>query len=885
MKKKIWAPLFLLILITCTGFSQVPFFQQYYLLRKNEPVQVNTVFQDNAGFMWFGTNRGLFRFDGRSYRQYTVTDSLPDNHVTAIAQDSTGTLWTGHRNGKLSFQQGKIFREFKPSEGSAVQPVSDILFDRKGRLWFSTFNDGLYYYQKERLYRLDDLEGMPDLFVYDILEDDRGNIWAGTDGGVAICRVQADSVSISVLNNADGLPDNIVKKLKFGEGQHMWLGTEDAGIIGYDIRKNQFSPLIKSWKYGAVTDFTLKDDQIWIATGQGLVVHRLSTGVTKEYTSRNERVGESITALINDREGNVWAGTKTGVVRTPGDVLEFINEPNPDGDRNVMALAMDRAGFIWFSTQDGLYKKRSVNGKAEKLLTDTPFKNFTVISLFADESGFLWAGLYGEGLLRIDPRTGKFRHFSKELRNGNVLSITGKGNTIWLATLGGAEKISMDGEEISFENFNSQNGLSSDFIYQIFVDTQDRVWFATDGKGADYLDTTGFHAVKGLTGKVVYGFAEGHGGMIWANVQNEGIYVYTRNGFVTSLVFDKLQFRDNNVQALAADKSGNMILMHDRGIDIYNPRNKNLQTLGDESGIQSRRAHLNATAKDTAGSILLGTDEGIIRCTVSGEHEPFTPRAYIEGIRINGRATDVRQDLTLSYDENNLTMNFLAFWYENPESVSFSYKMDNYDADWIVTGDNTATYSQLPPGEYTFRLKPIRSIGQTSAQEVVLNFTIRPPFWRTTPFYLLCVALTLATGYFILKYREQKLKRDKAELEAKVDERTREIQRKTEEIQAQNEEIMSQAEEIKGINENLEMLVHQRTAELEKKNKALEEYAFINAHKLRSPVASILGLVYLMKKTPLNDEAKDINNHLQQSADELDEVVRSITKAIERGEK
>jgi signal transduction histidine kinase len=147
------------------------------------------------------------------------------------------------------------------------------------------------------------------------------------------------------------------------------------------------------------------------------------------------------------------------------------------------------------------------------------------------------------------------------------------------------------------------------------------------------------------------------------------------------------------------------------------------------------------------------------------------------------------------------------------------------------------------------------------------------------------VALILAAGYSILKYREQKLKRDKAELEAKVEERTREIQRKTEEIQAQNEEIMSQAEEINGINENLEMLVHQRTAELEKKNKALEEYAFINAHKLRSPVASILGLVYLMKKTPLNDEAKDINNHLQQSADELDEVVRSITKAIERGEK
>jgi ligand-binding sensor domain-containing protein len=885
MKRKSWALLPLLLLITCTGFSQTPFFQHYYLLRKNEPVQVNTVFQDNAGFMWFGTDRGLFRFDGRNYKRYTVTDSLPDNHVTAIAQDSAGTLWTGHRNGKLSSQHGNIFREFKPPEGSATEPVSDILFDRKGRLWFSTFNDGLYYYRNNRLYRLDDLEGLPDLYVYDILEDDLGNIWAGTDGGVAICTLLSDSVSISVLNNADGLPDNIVKKLKIGEDRDVWLATEDAGIIRYDIEKSKFNPLMKSWKYGAVTDFAIRGDQIWIAAAQGVIVHTVSTRTTKEYAHSNGRTGESLTTLINDHEGNLWAGTKTGVIRTPGDILEFIDEPNNRGDRNVMALAMDHAGFIWFSTKDGLFKRKPGNDTVQKLLTDTPFKNFTVISLFADESGFLWAGLYGEGLLRIDPRTGKFRHFSKELRNGNVLNITGKGNIIWLATLGGAEKISVDGEKFSFRNYNSENGLSSDFIYQVFIDSKERVWFATDGKGADCLDKDGFHTVKGLTGKVVYGFAEGRPGMIWANVQNEGIFVYANKGFVTSLVFDKLQFSDNNIQALAADKSGNMILMHDRGIDIYNPHKENLQRLGDEAGIQSRRAHLNASARDTAGNILLGTDEGIIRCTVPGDREPVSPQVHIEAVRINGKAISAREHLTLSYDENNVVMNFLAFWYENPAAISFLYKMDTYDVDWIVTGDNTATYSQLPPGEYTFRLMAVGSATQVSRQEAVLHFTIMPPFWRTVTFYLVCAATLLAAGYSLLKYREQKLKHDKAELEAKVEERTREIQFKTEEIQAQNEEIMSQAEEIKGINENLEMLVNERTAELEKKNKALEEYAFINAHKLRSPVASILGLVYLLKKTPLSDEAKDINRYLQQSADELDDVVRSITKAIERGEK
>jgi signal transduction histidine kinase len=111
------------------------------------------------------------------------------------------------------------------------------------------------------------------------------------------------------------------------------------------------------------------------------------------------------------------------------------------------------------------------------------------------------------------------------------------------------------------------------------------------------------------------------------------------------------------------------------------------------------------------------------------------------------------------------------------------------------------------------------------------------------------------------------------------------LQESNEEIQAQNEEIISQGEEIRVINENLEKIVLERTKELEKKNKALEEYAFINAHKLRSPVASILGLINLLKKTPLNEDAKGIMAHLQDSTDKLDEIVSSITKTLEKGER
>jgi ligand-binding sensor domain-containing protein len=876
---------FLLLLLAGPGFSQVPFFQRYYLLRKNEPVQVLTTFQDKSGFLWLGTNRGLFRFDGKNYLQFTVKDSLPDNQVTAIAQDSAGRIWTGHKNGKLAYQTGKIFQEFEPDEGSATQAVSDILFDRKGVLWFSTLNDGLYYFRNDRLYRLDDLEGMPDLFVYDIQEDDSGRIWAGTDGGVAICSMFRDSINITTLNSKSGLPDNIVKKIRIDEDQTIWLATEDAGIIRYSERTQQFSPLIpEGWPNGSVTDFVIKGGQFWIAAQQSLIVHHVKSGITKKYNIQSGYDVGSIITLYKDREGSIWAGTKTGMIRTSGDRLEFISDPNPEGDRNVLALAVDQASNIWFSTKDGLFK-RTLSGAVEKQLTTTALKNFSVISLFVDEAGYVWAGLYGEGLLRIDPRSGKIQHFNKELRNGNVLSITGKGNVIWLATLGGAEKISSASGKFTFENFNSQKGLSSDFIYQVFIDSKNHVWFATDGKGADRLDETGLHAMKGLSGKVVYGFAEDQSGTLWANVQNEGIFSFNGNEFSSGQGENKLLVRDNTIQTVSSDKSGNLVLMHDQGIDVYDARTNTFRYFGEESGIQNRRAHLNAITRDASGSLLIGTDEGMIRCDVAEEGKPVNPQVLIESIRINGKQMDISTDLVLAHDQNNLTMHFLAFWYENPERIDFLYRMDNYDAGWILTGDNTATYSQLPPGEYSFRLKSAGSASGGMGEETDLHFTIRPPFWRTVAFYVICVVLLLTGGYLTLKFRERKLKRDKVELEAKVEERTREIQRKTEEIQAQNEEIMAQAEEINGINENLEMLVNERTAELEKKNHALEEYAFINAHKLRSPVASILGLANLLKKTPLNDEGKAINKHLQQSAEELDNVVRSITEAIERGEK
>jgi ligand-binding sensor domain-containing protein len=869
--------------------AQVPAFQNYALLRRNEPIQVYTLFQDQAGFIWYGTNKGLFRFDGVNLDRYTVADSLPEDHVTALGQDSLGRIWTGHKNGKLAFMEGDKIRTFNPDEGTSSNEISDILFDRKGNLWFSTLDDGLYYFTQGRLFRLDEQEGLPDIFVYDILEDPAGNIWAGTDGGVAICKLNDKKVDIRVLDYEHGLPDNIVKKLVIDENHTVWMATEDAGIVSFDPKIGRTKSLVDGgWKYGAVTDFVLSGDQAWIATVQsGLIICDLNSRRNKLYGNNVGFDLMSINALLNDHEGNIWIGSKSGVIRSLGDYVESIQRFDPYKDANVLAVTVDANDQLWYSTREGLFKRSSderSNFKIEKLPVSSSTVYNTVISLFTDSLGYVWAGTYGDGVLRINPSTRKIQHLRKELRNGNVLSIAGSGNEIWLATLGGASRVRISSDKLEVENYGRDEGLISEYIYQVFLDSRKRVWFATDGRGVGMMDDSGFHHFeKGLTAKVIYGFAEDDKKQIWVNVQAEGLFRLDNDTFHPITANSPL--RDKNINCLTSDGFGNLIAMHDLGIDIFSPASNRIRYLGEEVGVGNKRPNLNALGKDQRGRIYFGTENGIVSFADPTGGLLTSPKPQISGLRVLDQKMAVQSGLKFSYDENSVHINYLGFWYQNPGNLNYQYKLENYDRDWISSRDRSATYSRLQPGSYTFKVRVSDTEDFTNASEASLSFSINPPFWRMTWFYVFCGSLLIIAGSSFIHYREKKLLEDKRILEEKVTERTLEIQQQAEEIQAQNEEIQSQAEEIQGINDNLEELVKARTAELIKKNKAAEESAFIIAHELRAPVASLLGLINLISKCELNDEAKTVVTHMEDSAEKLEVVVRNITKAIERGDK
>jgi signal transduction histidine kinase len=319
-----------------------------------------------------------------------------------------------------------------------------------------------------------------------------------------------------------------------------------------------------------------------------------------------------------------------------------------------------------------------------------------------------------------------------------------------------------------------------------------------------------------------------------------------------------------------------LFVMHDFGIDIYDPAADKVRYLGEETGIRNKKPNLNAIARDVNNNILAGTEGGIVKYSDAASQSAVAPRPIIEDFEVMNKIVDPSARKSFSYDRNNITIHYLGLWYQNPQALNYLYQLKNYDLEWLATKNHFVTYSSLPPGDYVFQVKTSDTEDFRNSPQASISFTISPPFWKTIWFYSLCIAAILLLGYFIIKYRERSLYRDKLFLEASVQERTLEIKRKNEEIQAQ-------AKEISSINQNLEGLVKERTHQLEAKNKALEEYAFINAHELRAPVASILGLINLMKSIELKDDEKIYLKHLETSAERLDSVVREIGRAIEKG--
>ncbi|PHN07951.1 two-component regulator propeller domain-containing protein [Flavilitoribacter nigricans] len=742
--------------------AQQPFFREHDVPEELEGTAIRHLYQSDGHFLWLGTDDGLVLFDGHRYQRILRTDSLADNRVSSLYRDQNDRLWVGYRDGGIfhhdQFHQLQIW---EPEEGWPRAPVTAFAEDRAGNIWLATYGEGLYYWTGKRLYNFATDDGLSGNEVYTISSDQRGRIWAATDGGISICHLENGQKKVAVLGRDAGLPDEIVRVIEPDESGNCWVGTYEKGFGYVSGTEGRVLFWIAEWDHGVITALEMSSpDELWLGTEKsGVFRYAPGSGKLSECSPdhfRNARINE----LHRDAEGNIWVVKNNHELLSASLLFEFID----GGIREVQSLLVDGDGHLWAGTQNGLFLRETMPSGRDTFRLVQP-GNF--LSLFQDHYRNIWAGTFGAGVFIFKPGGGTPQLLSEAdgLTNGSILSIDGYGNKVWLATLGGVTELSFTMDPalpgaVSLQNYRHEDGLGTNFIYKVYVDSRRRVWFGTDGEGLSLLDQGTFRNISetdSLEIRSVYSITEDHDHNIWFSTPKEGIFRF--DGKMATRFERSRGLRERSIVGLATDYKNQLLLIHPSGIDLFNPQEERLIHYDDEVGIGDIQPNLNAFFQDEEGSIWIGTQSGIIRYAGKLPVQQIMPEVQLTGVSVDLQPVNFTQTSEFPHHKNNLIFDYSGLWYSNPEAVRYRYKLDGYNPDWIVSRDQRAVYSQLPPGDYTFRLSASDNDLFFPEPQVVYQFRINLPFWNSPWFAILVALVSIGSIYMIMRTREERLHR------------------------------------------------------------------------------------------------------------------------------
>ena len=792
--------LFLLLIVNLVAFSQSPHFKNYNIFKGKKGYTVNVVFQDSKGLLWYGTSEGLVLYNGVIYSNFTTDDSLALNFVTTIAEDQNHNLWIGHKNGKISIvnNEQKI-RKFNDLDSLLDEPISEIKFISKNHILIATLGNGLIEIKNKQIEIYNSDNETADDYIYDIEVDNAGNIWFGSDIGILVHNIQDNSWG--KISMKDGLPDNIVKELEFDDSGMLWIGMEEEGLAVYN-HSNQTFTQVPMWKFGTLNHFLIREKgEIWISTLYNGIVKLnfkdYSQFSYSNYLKTDGIINNRTENIFKDREGNIWVPSKEGLSQFTGNLFELLNTNGGLPSNQVFSFFIDSENRYWLACVNGLYvMTKSITGELtyEHLLNKEKYKSHTFTSIYQDKNSNIWVSTYGFGVYKFDTQTLDYVNYDTEngLSDNNIISINGIGGKIWFSTSGGGVNyLDLNVDENEFKSFSKDDGLGSNYIYSTYSDSKNRVWFAKDGGGIAMLENGKLQSFEDFDtlSNVVYGIVEDSLKNIWFTTANKGLVKFDGETFHRYTV--KNDLITNSFNSIIVDNYGNCVLSSNEGITIFDVESSQFTNFGEDDGVAFMQPNLNAIHKDKSGDIWISTSNGIIKYNPDVKHEKQTDiKIYIT------KKQAFYQDITdstniLSHDQNHLVFNYIGLWYKAPEKLLYRYKIEGHDLDWNYAQKSlTATYSGLPPGEYTFIVQVTNEQTKWNEnQSAKFYFAIEPPFWQEWWFIGGLIIIVILGIYLFFRVRLANLRKAKEKLELQVKRRTAEISMQKQEIEQQKDVI------------------------------------------------------------------------------------------------
>lgn len=815
---------------------------------------VNSMIQDDRGFVWVGTQDGLNRYDGYQFKHYrndhSNLNSLSNNFIEVVLQGKNGNIWIGTRNGLNKYNPSansftRFHHNIKDTTTISNNRIRCIGEDRNGVLWVGTIG-GLNRYDAStksfvRFFNdtLND-ESVSSNYIKAIYFDNDNTMWVGTDAGLN--RYNEKSNTFTEFQNIESDSESISSKeinyIFQDKNDVLWIGTS-SGLNKFDYEKEEFS----SYQHDAENESSLSNNRVqsiiedkngvlWICTVNGLnKFNRTNERFTRYKNSLNNPKsisGNYLNCIFQDFSGMIWIGTqergcnmfnpdqkKFNHFKTPIEVLG-----KPSGNY-VWTIQEDKNGNLWYGTNNGIYIYNPISGQFRLYQKNENDKESgvlgkTVYSLRFDKNENLWIGT-GGGLSRLNNNyirniwnedyPTKFIHYSYKTdepdsySGGAVSTIYEDEDVLWVGTFNnGLHKV----ENISSDDANNtiftaykpeledSNSISHTWINSIVRDGKNNLWIGTD-LGLDRMDETNgtfkhyaLNLTQGSTESTIsvsciYPEEED---VLWLGSYGGGINKYNIEEEINTHYTMKDGLPNNYIYGILKDNNDNLWLSTNNGVSKFNPINETFRNYNVNDGLQSNEFNTGAYYKSESGKLYFGGINGINFFNADSiKNNEFPPSIFFTQLNVLNKPVKIglsNRELGISYDEeilltknlsetdtiqlsyehNIFSIQYAGLHFQTPDQNHYAYQLKGFDNDWVYTSaDNRrATYSNLSPGTYTFKVKASNSDGVWNEEGRSIVIIVTPPFWQTWWFYILCVIVAVAILYVIFRGRLKQVK-------------------------------------------------------------------------------------------------------------------------------
>ncbi len=720
---------------------------------------VKVITQTQDGYLWFGTRFGIVRFDGVTLRAFdrVKTQGLAYDNCISIAEEQDGTVWFATPYGAASYRDG-TFTTHTLGQGKGEDRVYAICAARQGGIWIAAAG-GLHHLKNGLFtrYPLDEPERVTP--VFSVLEDRDGTLWAGTTEGLQ--RRDPAGGKFVVAWSPNDATNNRVQCIFKDRAGNLWIGTEGAGL--------------QRWKNGNWTGFTTRDGltenrvdvvtddhegNIWIVSGKGELV-RFRNGKFTPFGRKEELSEDVVLCAHEDHEGNLWVGTVYGGLKRmqPRRILAYSTHDGL-GHNDVWSICESRDGGLWIGTAAGISLFRDgkfVNYSLEKELRDPRVK-----SVFEDKAGNLWIGAMMAGLLRRSAN-GKLTAYTEKdgLANYQVNAISeDREGSIWIGTVEGLNRFK-DG---LLTTYTTKNGLAANDVRVIHQDRSGDLWIGTYGGGLSRFHDGRFTPLttrEGLSDNFAWCVYEDKEGTLWIGTEN-GLN-RLKDGRVSWFKKDQGLF-DNVVNDILEDKQGNLWISCNRGIYRVAKAQLNAVAEGATNAVEyvsygisdgmlsseTNGENQPAACKTRDGRLWFPTTDGVVMIDPDKiTHNDVRPPVVIEETLMDRLSLNPNRPARLEPGRGGVfEVHYTANSLVAPEKVRFKFCLDGCDKSWIEAGSRrVAYYTNLRPGNYTFRVIACNNHGVWNNQGTSFAFYLAPHFYQTWPFYALCGLLVVLIGY------------------------------------------------------------------------------------------------------------------------------------------